>query len=262
MIAVLLPMQLAASEVLFPEPLHLTREVTDPISGTTVQLEEYCYASRVISIRDGKTSIADYEKGELTEIDRTKGTFSVTSFDALARALADQGPVSAKKSDRRRDPELTDLGVRAVGNRGGRAFEARIDNPGASQKIEVVVDQQMKLSRAAVEVLVGAAFPLRRTQENEIVLAVSGRDRAAARVGSGSAVRDHALPLEQVTTWNLEGETLRVTNRIIRIGNELPPPELIAIPPGAAEVESEIVLRSKMLEELDRLPSDPSPLKP
>ncbi|MGK2860044.1 MAG: hypothetical protein ACSLFQ_22840, partial [Thermoanaerobaculia bacterium] len=72
--------------------------------------------------------------------------------------------------------------------------------------------------------------------------------------GSGLA-NDHALPLEQTVTWEIDGESLRVENRIVRVGNELPPHDLIAIPPGAQLVESDIVLRRKMLDDLDRLPS-------
>ncbi len=242
------------ARLLFDEPLHLTRQVSDPISKTTSSVEEYCVGNRVISIRDSRTSIADYDKGELTEIDRAKGTYSVTSFDAIAWSLPEASISSARKSGAAQAPELTDVGVRPVGNRGGRAFTAQIVEPNASRKVEIVVDQQLKLSREAVEVLVGAAFPLRRSAENEIAIAAAGRDRAAGKTGPGPA-RDHALPLEQTVTWEIDGETLRVDNRVVRVGSELPAPDLIAIPPGAQLVESEIVLRKKMLEELDRLPS-------
>lgn len=243
-----------SAPLLFDEPLHLTRQVTDPISGTTSSVDEYCAGNRVVSIREGRTSIADYDKGELLEIDRAKGTYSVTSFDAIARSLPDAPSTAARKSGGAQIPELTDNGVRPVGNRGGRAFEARIDDPQASRRVEVVVDQQMKVTREAVEVLVGAAFPLRRSIESDIALAAAGRERGAGKLGARPA-RDHALPLEQTVTWTVDGDTLRVVNRIVRVGNELPPADLIAIPPGAQLVESEIVLRKKMLDELDRLPS-------
>ncbi|MFA6958182.1 MAG: hypothetical protein WC538_20120 [Thermoanaerobaculia bacterium] len=240
--------------LLFDEPLHLTRQVSDPISGTTSRLEEYCVGNRVVSIRDARTSIADYDKGTLTEIDRAKGTYSVTSFDAIARALPEPAAPSNRKSGVPASPEVVDAGVRPVGNRAGHAFEARIVDPQASRKVEVVVDQQLKLSREAVEVLVGAAFPLRRSAESDIAITAAGRDRVAGKAGSGLE-RDHALPLEQTVTWEIDGETLRVENRVVRVGSESPPPDLIAIPPGAQLVESDIVLRKRMLEELDRLPN-------
>lgn len=242
------------ARLLFDEPLHLTRQVSDPISGTTSRLDEYCVGNRVVSIRDARTSIADYDKGTLTEIDRAKGTYSVTSFDALARALPEPASSSNRKSGISPSPDLVDAGVRPVGNRGGRAFEARIVEAQTLRKIEVVVDQELKLSREAVEVLVGAAFPLHRSAESDIAITAAGHDRVAGKAGSG-LVRDHALPLEQIVTWEIDGETLRVENRVIRVGNESPPPDLIAIPPGAQLVESDIVLRKKMLEDLDRLPS-------
>lgn len=239
---------------LFAEPLHLTREVSDPISGTTSRLEEFCSGNRVISILGTRTSIADYEKGELTEIDRAKGTYSITSFDAVARAMPDAPIRSANERGMGSAPELTDVGVRPVGVRGGRAFESTIDGADSSRKVEVVVDQQLRLSRGAVEVLVGAAFPLRRTAENEIAIAAAGHHRGGAEKGSG-LVRDYALPLEHSVTWSLDGDTLRVVNRIVRVGSELPAPDLTAIPPGARLVTSAIVLRKQLLDELDRLPS-------
>lgn len=239
---------------LFAEPLHLTREISDPISGTTSRVDEFCAGNRVISILGTRTSIADYAKGELTEIDRTKGTYSVTSFDAVARAMPGESVGLANDRVRGREPELTDVGVRSVGIRGGRAFEATIVGVDSSRKVEVVVDQQLRLSRGAVEVLVGAAFPLRRTEENEIAIAAAGHSRSGAEKGSG-LVRDHALPLEHSVTWSLDGDTLRVVNRIVRVGSELPAPDLAAIPPGARLVTSEIVLRKQLLDELDRLPS-------
>jgi hypothetical protein len=36
-----------AAEMLFPEPLHITREIADPISGSTVTVEEYCHGNRI-----------------------------------------------------------------------------------------------------------------------------------------------------------------------------------------------------------------------
>lgn len=258
LICILIPALLstlqAAGSPLFDAPLHLTREVSDPISGTTSVLDEYCVGDRVISIRESRTSIADYAAGSLTEIDRANGTYSVTSFDAIARALTETASGASLKLANPDPTELSDHGVRSVGGRGGRAFEAAIEQSGASRKIEVVVDQQLLLSREAVEVLVGAAFPMRRSAESDLVLAAASRDHGTAR-SSVSPSRDHALPLEQTVTWNIEGETLRVTNRVLRVGNELPSPDLVAIPPGARLVESEIVLRKKMLDELDRLPS-------
>src|SRR4051794_27842202 len=86
----------AAAPALFPTPLHITRQVHDSISGKTAVLEEYAYGNRLIAVRGAKTSIADYEKGELIEIDRDAGTYSVTRFDAVARANQIVNPPSQR----------------------------------------------------------------------------------------------------------------------------------------------------------------------
>ena len=50
----------------------ITRQVHDSISDKTTLLEEYGYGNRLVAVRGGRTSIADYEKGELVEIDRLR----------------------------------------------------------------------------------------------------------------------------------------------------------------------------------------------
>jgi hypothetical protein len=245
----------APARLLFDEPLHLTREVTDPISGTISKLDEYCAGNRVVSVRDSRTSIADYAAGTLTEIDRAKGTYSVTSFDAIARALPEVTSTPFSRSGNAQAAEISEAGIRTIGGRGGRAFTSRVVDMGGSRTIEVVIDDQLKLSREAVEVLLGAAFPLNGSKESDVALAAAARDNASARAGSGHR-RDHSLPIEQTVTFESEGESLRMQSRVTRVGNELPPSELIAIPPGARLVESDIILRKRMLDEADRLPGD------
>src|SRR5260370_24106548 len=85
-----------AAGPLFPTPLHITRQVHDTISGKTAVLDEYGYGNRLVDIRGSRTSIADYEKGELVEIDRASGTYSVTRFDAVARANHIINPPSSR----------------------------------------------------------------------------------------------------------------------------------------------------------------------
>ena len=57
----------AGQTPIFSAPLHLTREVTDPISGRIDVIDEYCVGNRMVSVaRKGeRVSIADYGKGEL-----------------------------------------------------------------------------------------------------------------------------------------------------------------------------------------------------
>jgi len=66
----------ASADALFPIPIHLTRQVHDSIGDKTVTVEQYCYGDRVVSVNGTRTSVADYGKGELTEIDRQIGRAS------------------------------------------------------------------------------------------------------------------------------------------------------------------------------------------
>ena len=71
----------AAEKPLFPSPLHITRELSNPVSGTTTVIDEYCQGNRVVAVSGQKTAIADYDKGVITEIDFAGGTYSVTKFE-------------------------------------------------------------------------------------------------------------------------------------------------------------------------------------
>jgi hypothetical protein len=112
---------LALFAVLFPAPLHLTREVTDPITGSKTVIEEYCHGNRVVSVVGRRTAIAEYDKGTVTTIDFDAGTYSVATFDELAKAW---GPARA------------------------------------APPMSVKPDSRHRVSREAAEVLLGAAHPL------------------------------------------------------------------------------------------------------
>src|SRR5260370_36303965 len=104
-----------AAGPLFPTPLHITRQVHDSISGTTAGLDEYAYGNQLVSIRGMRTSIADYEKSRLTEIDRAEGTYSVTRFDALATATQrPAGGPSRALSSSSSPRDIQSLGVRTT----------------------------------------------------------------------------------------------------------------------------------------------------
>ena len=109
-----------AAGPLFPAPLHLTRQVQDPISERTTVFDEYASGNRLISVRGSRTSIADYEKGELIEIDRDAGTYSVTRFDAIARATKNQALPQAKSTIKSTGSKATKL------QRSAQLFEAEI----------------------------------------------------------------------------------------------------------------------------------------
>ena len=134
---VVVPALLAAGP-LFPTPLHLTRQVHDPISGKTTMLNEYGYGNRLISVRGGLTSIADYEKGELLEIDRDAGTYSITRFEAIAKATQALGPQAAAAVAETKKPMLRAVGSKATkSGRSAEFFESSIDAKPLKQKVEV-----------------------------------------------------------------------------------------------------------------------------
>jgi hypothetical protein len=236
-----------AAGAIFPTPLHLTREVHDPISGNTVVLNEYGYGNRLVSVRGDVTAIADYEKGELTEIDRRAGTYSVTRFETIAKAVQLQGkpdgeaPVAGEMM--RAERELKPLGAKAT--KSGRTAEFfRADN------VEVAVDRSVRVSKEALEVLLGTAYPGTRSQQHDLVM-------SAAR----GQQQDYALPLEQQFELGAGNERVAFRSTVLRVGSEPPPADVVAIPAGARLVVSRT---AAVLDELERLDSPPlrPPTKP
>ena len=159
----------APARVLFPTNLHLTRQVEDPLSGKTVTIDEYCYGNRVVSVSGHKTVIADYDKQQLTEIDRKNGTYSVSRFDEVAamsgESEAKAAPVGTESAGRDRWT-ATPRGMRGAAGRSVEHFEFA-DNGEAKRKVEVGIDRSVSLSEEAVEVLIGAAYPNPRREEHE-----------------------------------------------------------------------------------------------
>jgi hypothetical protein len=247
----------AAGPVLFPQPLHLTRAVDDP-SGKTTIVDEYCRGNTVISISGDHTVIADYEKQTVTEIDRENGTYSVTPFAELAK-IAPPPPRSAK-------PAGEAYGYRTIGPRAAHAgadyYEAEAKIAGTPiRKVETAIDRSVALSRDAAEVLAGAAYPRSRSDESEIVLRAAAPGAAVRRAQSNAAGADtqsYGLAVEQNVTYEFEGRTVVLTNRITHVGHEQPMPSLTAIPSGARLVESPAIQARKALDEADRLPSSPA----
>lgn len=254
-VGIVLPL-LAASPI-FPTPIHLTREVSDPISEKTIVLQEYAYGNRLISVRDNKTAIADYEKGELIEIDRSAGTYSVTRFETVAKAAKLQGGEGMDRpqaqSERR---ELKALGAKPT--KSGRAadfFEAG--------GVEVAVDRGVRLSREALEVLLGSAYPGTRNEQHDIVIAAAAGNGGGRQIASNSATaaETYALPLEQNFDLAVGDEHVEFRSTVLRVGNEPPPADAVAIPPGARLVESRTAAVVRELELIDSPPLRP-PQKP
>jgi len=229
----------AGGAPLFPSPLHISRQVHDSISEKTVVLEEYGYGNRLVAVRGGQTSIADYEKGELIEIDRDAGTYSITRFDALARAMqATSPPVQTSAAAAKVGAALKSVGVQQTkSGRSAEFFEAQID---AQQKLRVAVDRTQPLSRDALEVLLGSAYPGVRTNEQEAVLSAAKGNEA------------YGLPVEQQLSYEIDGQRVEFRSSVVRLGSEPPPAELVAIPAGARLVPSRIVAAAAELEQAEK----------
>lgn len=256
---------LVAAEPLFPQPLHLTRSIEDPIAGTSVTVEEYCAGDQVVSAAGDRVTIVDYAKQEMTEIDRAAGTWSVARFDEIARAMslgapptgsADTSGIMDVVAERgwiaRELPARTSTRGRPLST-----FEfTRQDGGDPQVRLEVSIDRGLRLSRPAVEALIGASFPHPRRDEHAAILRAAGGGesrRVQSQTESGSSLT-FGLPVEQVLSVEFEGRTLTLRNAVREIRSELPPDALRRIPPGARQVESRAVRIVREAQELDSPP--------
>lgn len=254
----------APARVLFPSNLHLTRQVQDPLSGKTVTIDEYCSGNRVVSISGDKTVIADYDKQQITEINRKEGTYSISRFDEVATVTSSEEPAAASAARgigsegvKRDRWTATPRGVRGAAGRSVDHFEFA-ENGDAKRKVEVGIDRSVALSEEAVEVLIGAAYPNPRREEHEPLLRAAGT-RDASRIAADSAgetSRDAAygLPVTQAFTYSDSGSEVTFRTTVTRVGAEGPPSELMIIPPAAKRVESTAAAVRRELRELDQPP--------
>jgi hypothetical protein len=248
----------ASASTLFPEPLHLVRRVTDPISRVTSTADEYCHGNRIVSTNGSRSVIVDYEKQTITEIDRAVGTFSLSAFDEVARANATLRP--SPRSDEALSEEwaATPLGSRA--SSAGRSASAWRFTGKSGTTIEVTVDRQITVSREALDALIGAAYPNRRTSEHEALTRAAGGGVERAQTESAQArIGSFSLPLDETITWDLEDSRLTMRSSVIAVTADVAPAEVLMIPPGAKRVQSPRVALPRLLEELDKLPNAPTP---
>ena len=250
----------AAPEVLFPAPLHITRELTDPITGSMTVIDDYCHGNRVVSVNGRRTAIAEYDRNVVTTIDFDAGTYSVTKFDELAKAwdaapAASRGraAIASNPVQQRNAPQwrVESKGGRVVASRPGESVEARLDDGPNQQTIQMTADTQLRVSRAAAEILLGVAYPNRPDPSSAVLLdALRSRQPRIASNGEAAPAEFH-IPLEHVIRHQFGGETVEARNVVTRVGSELPPPDIVAVPPGAKLVEADPVAARRMLEELD-----------
>lgn len=256
---------LRAAGTLFPKPLHITRELSDPVSQKTTRIDEYCHGNRIVSVSGTRTAIADYAKGELTEIDFAAGTYSVTKFESIARVHEKNAPRvdRAAASAARNEWRVESKGGSVIASRPADTTEAESDSDGSRRVIRISSDRQLTMSRAAVEAVMGIGYPHRTDSSSDVVLgALRVRAPRIANNAYGAKAADavdaadaYGLPLEHVVRVEVGGETVETRNVVVRLGDELPSLDVLSIPPGAKLVESKAVAAQRLLEELDRPPS-------
>lgn len=244
-----------AADVLFPAPLHITREIVTPFSSGKTIVDEYCHGNRIVSVSGRRTAIADHARREVTVIDFAAGTYSVTTFANIAKANAVDKRPSEAVAGAQDAWKVEAAGGRVVASRPGRVVEAERRDEGGRVVIRLTVDNQITLSRDAADALLGTGYPNRREDRSDVVLdAMRVRDRNistnAAR--DAASVDGYALPLEQHVLTEVGGDLIETRNVVLRVGNELPPPDLLVVPPGAKLVESDLVMSRRLLEEADQ----------
>ncbi|HET7434135.1 MAG TPA: hypothetical protein VFN10_05415 [Thermoanaerobaculia bacterium] len=244
-------------KVLFPATLHITRELTNPISGTKSTIDEYCLGNRVVSVSGSRTAIADYDKHSIMRIDFAAGTYSIASFEEVAKmhaamrapGTAMQSVAAAAKSD---EWKAEARGNSVIASRPGETVELQRRGVQSSQSIRITADREMKLSRDAVEALTGLAYPNPRDEAADAILGAL-RANPASRIATNSAPseNEYRLPLEHVVRFEVDGESIESRNVVVRIGQELVPADAITLPPGVKLVDSDAVTAQRVLQELD-----------
>jgi hypothetical protein len=252
----------SAADALFPQPLHITRRVDDPISHATTTMHEYCAGNQVVTVSGDKVTISDHGRQELTEIDRAAGTYSVTPFADLA-AAASSTPLARHRvttNGTAREPWKTSA-LSHTTDRGESGFEITFtDSARGPAKMEIGLDPNVRVSKAALEVLIGASFPNTRSAIHDAILSVvaQAQGRGDRRVAANASVdASYALPVDQSVTFDVDGESITIHSTVLDVRSELAPPGTVTIPPGSRLVEAHVIRLARELREADQLPSTP-----
>lgn len=237
------------ANTLFSKPLHLVRRVDDPIAKTSATIDEYCIGNRVVTIHGSHVAIADYDAQELTEIDHAAQTWSVTPFADIAKSRAGLdgrlgGRVTAGST------KLT-----ALGRKTSSTVEAFVvEEP--HRRLEIGFNRGITLSRAAAEILIGAAYPNSKSEESDAILdAAANRGRLSALSNGTYDEPSYGLLVDRTLTLTDGAATLASRNTVIRIDDEMPPAGAMLIDPGAKRIESRLTRLARELRDIDTLPS-------
>lgn len=239
-LAVISPALAAGENLLFPTPLHLTREITDPISRSTQRVEEYYANNRVVSVAGEVTVIVDHAKQQITRIDRALGTYSVETFADVAKR---GGRSVARRSDLRVSaPRRLKRGLGEVD-----VIEAEEQSGGALLKHRVAFDRTVVLTAEEFGIITGSAFPA----AGHNVLGRMAETLGRRDLQTNSSARP--LPLLYELSFSAEGEDVLLRSEVVRVGGEVALAAVLTPPPGARRVAPQD--QTQLADELDRLPT-------
>src|SRR5258708_1456139 len=145
----------AATDILFPRPLHLVRRIEDPLAKKPVTMDEYCSGNRTITIHGPHVTIIDYDQQSVTEIDHAGGTYSITRFDEIAKSRdrqvqATRQTTNAATTLTASHCKQTELGMKSSSaGRSVDSYELVAGDEHELRRIEISVDRHIPLSRGA-----------------------------------------------------------------------------------------------------------------
>jgi len=250
----------APAAVLFPKPLHLIKRIDDPLAKASRVVDEYCYGDRIVSVSGPRVSIIDYAAQTVTDIDHGQGTYSITRFDEIANAHPKAAAATAKSLASNAAPAAATVKPAGMkSSAGGRSVDSyEIEAP--RTKVVVGLDRSVTLSRAAVEALIGAAYPNVRRPEHDAILGVASPARSTGRIAANSSkddAADYALPSEQAITITSDGGSVTLKTSVLRFDSDQAPQSATLIDPGATRVESPIARFAREMREADTIPVAP-----
>ncbi|HEX6178914.1 MAG TPA: hypothetical protein VF057_11190 [Thermoanaerobaculia bacterium] len=249
-IAVVSMFAVSAHAAVFPEPIHIVREVHESITSSTVTIHEYCAGERMLSIAGGRVVITDFQRQEVTEIDANANTFSITSFADLARGTAAFAATARQSTASIGEARATGT-KRAADGRTIETFEFSSVAGGESIHITVGIDRTTTLPASAIEALIGASYPNRRGVAHDAMLTAAGRGRTRTETEAVRNADRLPLPSAYEIRYSLGAETIVSRSTIVRVDRALAPQDLLMIPFGAQQVESRSVAAPRILDDIE-----------
>jgi hypothetical protein len=126
----------------------------------------------------------------------------------------------------------------------------------AHRRTQIAFNRGISLSRAAAEVLIGAAYPNSSNSEAGGILAAAGTGGTVTAMNASSAGDGtYGLLVERTLTIEDGGTTLVSHNEVVRIGDETPPASATIIEPGSKRIESRLTRLARELRDIDTIPS-------